>query len=433
MPPPSTVVDTDMHHLSLGSPFISPVKAKPRSADHPFLLNLIKEVDDMQAEKSMAAQGSSGSPTHRPPPHRRAPSANDDSDEVRERLRRANQFDMPTEPADPSFFNDMVSLSDFNFNFNVPHRPGSASTELFRTRPLPRSHQGVSTDSPRGELQKKRSHSSFLFATQEAEEASLDDSNDPDYHQGPATKSSRGGPRTRFHNFPGSTGVPHGQPRGISRIQTPIIHHSALRTSSPDARATSRVGNLPPEPPSCKECPEYWPTKAGLDLFPSLEEDEEEEISHSPPLRPCSESERHGNEPYYVCSSCRARGARHRIEHFNELVQQPRSLKLCDNCATFGLAAVARPEDFEDGKLTKVGCSCGSAWKCFDCALLEMEIAKVDYETERDFRRGLVGVGVLDGERCAWIGDTCICGVPLDGKETAWRCTSCKGIGFITP
>ncbi|KAL9006377.1 MAG: hypothetical protein Q9188_000851 [Gyalolechia gomerana] len=430
---PAPTINTGMLGPSLGSPFTSPVKARhPNShtPDHPFLLNLIKEVDDMQAAKGMASQGSSGSPSHRPTPLN-APSANDDAEEVKERLRRANQFDMPTEPVDPSFFNDMVPLSDVNLNFNLPpHRPGSASTELFRTRPLPRPHHSAAVALPTGELQKTRSQPSSPFATQEAEEASPDDLYDPDYRQGPATKSSRGHPRTRFHNYPGSAGILRGQPRGTPQVRTPIVHHSALRTTNPDAQAISPAGNLAPELPSCNECPELWSTGASFNLFQSLEEYEEEGISHSPPLKPCSETERHGNEPYYVCSSCRIRAARHRRMHFTELSKQPRSLKLCDDCATFGLAAVAKPGDVEDGRLKKVGCSCGSEWKCFDCALLEMEIAKVDYETERDFRRGLVGVGVLDDKRCVWVGDSCICGDPLYGNEIAWRCTSCKGIGF---
>ncbi|KAL8941219.1 MAG: hypothetical protein Q9216_002396, partial [Gyalolechia sp. 2 TL-2023] len=402
------------------SPFTTPVKEAgkhpnpdPRHPVHtsPWLINLVKpplEERLAAAAESMAYQGPPfGSPSPRPVPrnnnNNNAPSAIDESEEMQERIRDRNQFDMPTEPVDPSFFSDMLPPSHFNFNFNLPpHRPGSASAELFRTRPLPRPpHQGAAGARPTGELQKKRSYPSSLRATDEAEEV-FDALCDPDYRQGPATKSSRGHPRTRFHNFPGSTGVPHGQQRGTSRVTIPIVHHSALRVSDPDARATSHVRNLPPEPASCNECPQFWEAVASFSAFESLEEYEEEGISHSPPLKPCSETEKHGTEPYYVCSACRVRGVRHRTKHFNELSKQPRWLSLCDNCATYGLEAVAKPGDVENGILKKMGCSCGSEWMCFECALLEMEIAKVNYETERDFRRGLVGVGVLDDSRCAW-------------------------------
>ncbi|KAL8722770.1 MAG: hypothetical protein Q9225_000781 [Loekoesia sp. 1 TL-2023] len=443
----STTVDHDMLHLSLGSPFTSPpvtaTKNECYTPDLPFLVNLIKEVEERQAAKSMASQGTTpGANPHRPLPYN-APSATEDPEEVKERLRRANQFAMPTEPSDPSVFKHLVAIpghaafhsaarshavdrtGQLSLSLPTP-RPGSASAELLRTRSQPKSHHGAAEPSPTSGVQKKRSQPSFSIALEDTADTSLDD---PDYNQGPAPKAPRGGPRTRFHHLPGSIGIPRRQLRERSRSKTPIVHHSALQTSSPDARATSVAGNPAPEPPSCQECPEYWSTGSGFDPLENLEE-HEEEIIHSAPLQPCSHTEVHGNEPHYVCASCRVRAAKHRAKHFKEFVQQPRSLSLCDHCATLGVAAVAKPEDMEDGKLKRLGCTCGNNWMCFECGLREMQNAKMKYDVEWDFRRGLVGVGVLDGEKCAWISNRCICGTPLQGNEKAWRCTNCGGIGF---
>lgn len=330
--------------------------------------------------------------------------------------------------------------SALDFTFTPPSlRPGSASTELFRTRPLPmvpkspyEDTTGPSTATE--ENQKKRSHSSFLSPPQEADETGgVDDSKDttydPNCRQGRASNPGRGQPRarTRHHNYPGSAGISSSQRRKSTQVNTPIVHHSALRTSDPDAIATSHPANLPPNVPSCNERPDDWPVS-------SIEDYQQGAlgvIKHSPPLFSCANMEKHPDGPYYVCASCKVRGTNHRDKYFTELARHDKWFPICDHCATHGAKVITKPENIgEDGFLKKFGCECGTEWRCNDCALGELEDIKVSYEAEQCVRRGPVGVSVLDDRKFAWIGDLCICGSPLQGNEPAWRCAHCKGIGY---
>ncbi|KAI4184497.1 MAG: hypothetical protein L6R41_004690 [Letrouitia leprolyta] len=318
-------------------------------------------------------------------------------------------------------------------------RPGSASTELFRTRPhplVPRSPYedttgpSVTTE----ENQRKRSHSSFLSSLQEAGDAgSIDDNKDTTYDPNSrpirATKPPRGQPRarTRHHHYPGSTGISRSQRRRTSQFNAPIVQPSALRTSDPDAIATSHATSLPPNVPSCDERPDDWP----VENIREYQHGVLGAIKHSPPLFPCANAEKHLNGPHYVCASCRVRGAKHREKYFTELTRHDKWFPICDHCATHGAKVITKPENIgEDGFLKKLGCECGTQWKCNDCALLELEEIKVSYEAEQFVRRRPVGVSVLDNKKCTWIGESCICGSPLQGNEPAWRCTNCKGIGY---
>ncbi|KAL8841325.1 MAG: hypothetical protein Q9170_000955 [Blastenia crenularia] len=317
-----------------------------------------------------------------------------------------------------SYLSDPSAAQDlWDVNVNDPQR-STYTLGPFATRDM----SNVTT------IALKRSYRSGSFAARDPSDVNV---NDLDRNQEPATKIFRDGPRTRYHQRPGFPGIPRGQSLMESRRKFPIVHHSALRTSSPDARATSRAGILAPEPPSCQECPETWSTGLGHNPFASYEKDKEE-ISHSAPLYPCSYVEKHNNNPYYVCASCRVRASKHRTRHFKSLVRHPRALGLCDHCATFGVAAVAKPEHLDgNGNLKQFGCICGQNWMCCECGLTELHLAKAVYDDEWLRRRAPIGTKTLGGEKFVWIGNHCICGYRLKGNEKGWKCTSCGGIGFL--
>ena len=387
--------------------------------------------------------------SHRPLPYS-APSATERLDIAEEITTRATQGDMPTiptlqtEPSDPSLLKHLVVNPDHvpfhnaarsqavdrtsQLNLNLPtHQPGSAAAELFKCRSQPRAPQGAAEAflMPTGDQRHRLP--TFPVANTDAARSFF---NDPKDQRDPTPKIRRGAPRTRFHHLPGSAGIPRRQQKrqDQSRPRSPIVHHSALQRSNLDARSTSRARRFITQPPSCNECPEDWLSDSGFDPWKSLEE--KDEIVHSAPLQICSRKEMHGNKPYYVCATCRVRAAKHREKHFRGLVDQFRGLQLCNHCATFGLTALTKPGDMQNGKLRRFGCTCGNDWLCFECDLHERHVARATYDAEKETRRGIVGVGVSDDTRCVWISDRCICGTSLQGHERTWICTTCRGISF---
>lgn len=243
-------------------------------------------------------------------------------------------------------------------------------------------------------------------------------------------KAPRGRPRTRYHPAPGHAGISRRQAQEW-KANTLIVHHEALRTSSPDARATSRAIHLVPEPPSCHECPPFWTTGPGFDpLRHALDSDKE--IVHSAPVVPCSQTEAHRDGTHHVCASCRTRAEKHKAKHFNHLGQQLKSLPLCDGCVLDRAALVANPEHVENGEIKRFGCTCKTDWMCFECSLNDMQTAKINHDVELEMRRGPADVEVVNGVNTVWIRIHCICGERLDGTERAWRCTCCHGIGIMT-
>lgn len=241
---------------------------------------------------------------------------------------------------------------------------------------------------------------------------------DADAYGGPALKAPRGRSRTRFHPSPGHAGIP----RDLAQEGW----HPITPTSNADARASSRAMQLASEPPTCNEEPPYWTTGPGVDPLKSIDE----ETIHSAPVQPCSRTEAHGNVPFYVCASCRIRAGKHREEQFFMLGHQPRSLPLCEACGTYGLTMPANPANVENGQVTKLGCTCGTDWMCYECALRDLEVAQAKYDGELEFRRNLGSVDVQGGVQYVSIETHCICGEPLKGTERAWRCTCCLGIGI---
>ncbi|KAI4152445.1 MAG: hypothetical protein L6R39_001821 [Caloplaca ligustica] len=322
--------------------------------------------------------------------------------------KRAFQFAMPTDPTNPALLKDLVPPDQYGaavqaaFDHVAGRTSGKGGLSL-------RAPRGGSASIQRG---RKRTHSA-------AKEGKHD-------NPGPPAKVLRGGPRTRYHPAPGHAGIARRHAQEEGQPTAPFIHEGALQRSNPGARATSRSVHFAPEqPPSCHEQPSYW------SVGPGFIESSEADTIHSAPVQPCSQTELHGNKSYYVCASCRIRARKHREQHFNAMGQQPRSLPLCDHCSNHNLTLWANPANVEDGGLKKLGCTCRNEWMCFECALRDMDFAKVKYDTELELRRGLGTTGVLDGVRCVSIITYCICGERLNGTEQTWRCTCCLGIGIM--
>lgn len=90
---------------------------------------------------------------------------------------------------------------------------------------------------------------------------------DANHQEEPGPKASRGRPRTRFHPSAGLAGISRRKAQiGLQPI-SPLVHHIALRTLSPDARTTSRaVRPVPGTTPSCHEQPATGQPALGLTL-----------------------------------------------------------------------------------------------------------------------------------------------------------------------
>ncbi|KAL8761683.1 MAG: hypothetical protein Q9184_002218 [Pyrenodesmia sp. 2 TL-2023] len=328
----------------------------------------------------------------------------------KEQLRQANQFAMPTDPTGPEMLKDLVPLDQLTTFEQVVHERMVNSTAR------------MNLHAPRGgsasvRVSKKRTHA--------ADGAVNDEAFPP--------KASRGGPRTRYHPRPGRSGICRSQAQKDLKAETPILYHDALRTSSPDARITSRAVHFAPEPQSCHECPSYWTTAPGVDPLSHIL-DSAEDIVHSAPVVACSQTEAHGNIPYYVCASCRIRAEKHKEKHFDDLANHDRSLSICDVCATDRVTIVANPEQVENGKMKSYGCTCRKDWMCFECTLSDMQTAKLTYDAEVEVRRGFAGPLEAFGKQrlsTVWIKTKCICGETLRGNEIGWRCTCCRGIGYL--
>ena len=81
------------------------------------------------------------------------------------------------------------------------------------------------------------------------------------------------------------------------------------------------------------------------------------------------------------------------------------------------------------------GCVCPrqpgrGVWLCFECRYKELNLVRLKKEVEEEWRRGVVGVGVMDGViETALVGMTCWCGKPLEmGVGGAERCAGCLGL-----
>lgn len=254
---------------------------------------------------------------------------------------------------------------------------------------------------------------------------------DANHQEEPGPKASRGRPRTRFHPSAGLAGISRRKAQiGLQPI-SPLVHHIALRTLSPDARTTSRaVRPVPGTTPSCHEQPAYWSTGPGFDpLRHALNSGKE--MVHSAPVAPCSQTEAHAKAPYYVCATCRIAAGKHKAKYFGNLGQHSRSLPLCDECALYNVTMMGNPEQVGIGQLKRYGCICKTDWMCFNCSLCDMQTAHINYEVELEIRQGLADVEDLDGVQNVWIRAYCICGKRLDGNERAWRCTCCHGIAIL--
>lgn len=328
----------------------------------------------------------------------------------KEQLLQANQFALPTNPTDPDMLRDLVPLDQVTaFEQAV--------------------HERMVNSTARMNLHAPRGGSASVRVSKKRTYAADDEVNDA----APPPKAPRGGPRTRYHPRPGRSGIHRSQAPKDSKAETPILHHDALRTSSPDARTTSRAVHFAPEPQSCHECPSYWTTGPGVDPLTHVL-DSEEDIVHSAPVVACSQTEAHGDIPYYVCASCRIRAEKHKEKHFNDLANHDRWLSVCDVCATDGVTIVANPEHVEDGEMKSYGCTCRKDWMCFECTLSDMQMAKLTYDAEVQARRGFAGpLEVFEKQRLStiWIKTKCICGKTLRGDEIGWRCTCCRGIGYL--
>lgn len=329
----------------------------------------------------------------------------------KEQLRRANQFAMPTDPTDPEILKDLIPLDQVAAFDQAVHERMVNSTSR------------VNLHTPRG-------GSASVRVSKKRTRAADDDD---DEGQARPSKTPRGGPRTRYHPVAGRSGISRSQAHKESKSGTPILHRDALRTSSPDARITSEAAHFAPEPSSCHECPAYWTSGPGIDPLSQVL-DSDDDVVHSAPVVACSQTKAHGDVPYYVCASCRIRAEKHKAKHFDDLANHDRSLPICDVCATDRVTIVANPEHVEDGKMKTYGCTCRKDWMCFECTLSDMQRAKLTYDAEVEARRGFAGPLEVSRDRrltTVWIKTNCICGESLRGNEIGWRCTCCRGIGYL--
>ncbi|KAL8950707.1 MAG: hypothetical protein Q9222_003266 [Ikaeria aurantiellina] len=446
-------------------------KRHPRARSHPFLNRLLKSVSAEQRAmqenqrtmpaNSMATTTAQGLPNgpvlHRPLPYS-APSTQ--SGEKQGEVMSSNANNSLTNSSEPPFappshdphhgtvLNDPETTGNHHAvetpavyqtsHSNLdPHDagPSAAMTELLKARShLKPGNQEVIPS--RGEVAGQRGGSSLPRSRKRARHSPTSSPRKSRASRSQvlggsrqtALKRPRGRPRTRYHPSVGHPGVSRGQEKGKSRSESPItISSSTSRRSSQDSRAASRTHRSTLEPPSCQECPETWPTGTNFDFWRSSSYNQERTI-HSAPVRPCSNAAAHADGPYHVCASCRAKASTHRVTHYSRLLSRPKLLPLCGRCSTSRLESVAKAEDLENGKLKRVGCVCNLAWLCFACGLQELEDTKISYDAEREFRRGIVGVGVDGKTPCAYIGNLCVCGGSLSGTEQTWRCAGCRAI-----
>lgn len=260
--------------------------------------------------------------------------------------------------------------------------------------------------------------------------AAEEDANHHRQQEEPAPRASQGRSRTRFHPEVKHAAIPRRKANAALRSSPPVVNHTALRTSSPDARTTSRLVRSVSGTPFCHEQPRYWSTGSGFDPLRHVLHSEKETI-HSRPVAPCSQTEAHAIAPFYVCATCRVAARKHRAKHFGNLGRHPRSLPLCDECASENLNTMGDPEHVDIRRLKRYGCTCKTDWMCFECSLRDVKNARVHYDVELEVRQGLTDVEDLDGVQNVWIRVYCICGKRLDGKERAYRCTCCHGIAII--
>ena len=102
---------------------------------------------------------------------------------------------------------------------------------------------------------------------------------------------------------------------------------------------------------------------------------------------------------------------------------------LCDGCGFRAMrkAGYAQGQGGEQAK--KVGCSCGTAWLCFECQIDAYETRKSIADGERMTRRGIVGCAVVDQDtKLAVLGTICRCGNEELGNEMYWECVWCNGV-----
>ncbi|KAL9014274.1 MAG: hypothetical protein Q9173_001083 [Seirophora scorigena] len=285
----------------------------------------------------------------------------DEAQEKNERLCRAsNEFDMPIEPDDPALTKDLAPLPpslvspnataggravkrkcQMDVNFPSPRLGSAAPAGLLRpeshTKP---SYQAVTETGAGSKGSMKRAHAA---------------EGDVNHQEEPAPKASHDRPRTRFHPSAGHAGISRRKAQIGLQPNSTIVHHTALRTSSPDARTTSRaVRPVPGTNPSCHEQPAYWSTGPGFNpLRHALNSGKE--MVHLAPVAPCSQTEAHAEGPYYVCASCRIAAEKHKTKHFGNLGQHSRSLPLCDECALYNVTMMGNPEQVGIGQLKRYG------------------------------------------------------------------------------
>ena len=234
--------------------------------------------------------------------------------------------------------------------------------------------------------------------------------------QGPRNQA-----RTRFHKCPGHAGTAHG-----NRPQKVVVHHSAFGADKNGARALPQPGCQLSQPLSCQEDPGSWSDGNGGTASDYVDSHEQPRITHSAPVGRCARARAHEHGSYQVCSGCHTRAMHHCKKYFKSELQQPKRLPICDECATTKIHAIAKPEDFENGKLKKTGCRCETDWLCFGCTLSDLQEAKMKYETHVEFRRGMTSTFDFEGMGCVHLGDRCICEGPITGFEKAWICSSCR-------
>ncbi|KAL8909215.1 MAG: hypothetical protein Q9207_000389 [Kuettlingeria erythrocarpa] len=397
-------------HLDSQAFFSSSLPEPPPSLiTPPFMINMLREAGALDELEPPA-----------PPPSQLLPystvAVRERAVAQKEQLRRANQFAMPTDPINPETLKDLVPLDQVAAFEQAVHKRMVNSTIR------------VNLHAPRGgsasvRVSKKRTRAA----------ADDDDNDDDDEGQAPPSKAARGGPRTRYHPVPGRSGISRGQAHKELKSGSTILHRDALRTSSPDARITSQAAHFAPEPSSCHECPAYWTSGPGIDPLSQVL-DGDDDVVHSAPVVACSQTKAHGDVPYYVCASCRIRAEKHKAKHFDDLANHDRSLPICDVCATDRVTIVANPEHVENGRMKICGCTCRKDWICFECTLSDMQTAKLTYDAEVEARRGFAGPPEVsrDGKlTTVWIKTNCICGESLRGNEIGWRCTCCRGIGYL--
>ncbi|KAL8967380.1 MAG: hypothetical protein Q9183_002950 [Haloplaca sp. 2 TL-2023] len=234
-------------------------------------------------------------------------------------------------------------------------------------------------------------------------------------------KGPRNQARTRYHKRPGHAGTAH-----ANRPQKVVVHHSAFGADKKGAYSLPQPGYQLSQPLPCQEDPGSWSDGNGGTASDHVDGHEQPRITHSAPVGRCVRARAHKHGSHQVCSGCRTRAMHHCKKYFKSELEQPKRLPICDECATTKIHRIAKPEDFENGKLKKTGCRCETEWLCFGCTLSDLQEAKMKYETHVEFRRGMTSTFDFEGTGYVHLGDRCICQGPITGFEKAWICSSCR-------